>query len=122
MDTKPFMFGYATNRTEVPNIGGYYCSVQCMWINGLTHQPAIERSDNSELFTKTKVNNEQDDDGVFSLELATKTHVQVEQDDSNIEHCFFAELLTKTDVVQESDDNCANQEFLGFFDDSINHE
>lgn len=122
MVNMPFLFGYATNRTEVPNIDGYYSSVQCMWINELTDLPAIERPDNSELFTKTKVNNEQDDDGVFSLELATKTYVQVEQDDSNIDHCFFAELLTKTDVAQESDDNCVNRDFLGFFDDSINHE
>lgn len=122
MGNMPFLFGYATSRTEVPSIEGYYNSIQCMWINTLTDLPAIERPDNSELFTKTKVNNEQDDDGVFSLELATKTHVQVEQDDSNIEHSFFSELLTKTDVVQESDDNCVNGEFLGFFDDSINHE
>ena len=54
-----------------------------------------------ELYTKTEVEREKDEDGVESLELETKTLVRREDDDEDYR---LFELFTKTRVEREDDD------------------
>ena len=78
----PYLSHFACPRTEVPPLGGFYCTEKAMWmvetVNGPL--PAIECSLAShEMRTKTEITSESDDD--ILLELLTKTAVQSEQDD-----------------------------------------
>lgn len=54
-----------------------------------------------ELYTKTKIDREDDEDSVRLVELQTKTLVERESDDDDFR---LLELLTKTEAERESDD------------------
>ena len=54
-----------------------------------------------ELYTKTEVHREDDEEGAGLVELRTKTHIHREDDDDDNR---LLELLTKTRAERESDD------------------
>ncbi|MDR5863385.1 hypothetical protein QC758_10475 [Halomonas campisalis] len=104
----PFLAKSAIARTTESSIPGYYCDEMDMWVveTEIGKVPIISKGAIPQLITKTKVNEEEDDESPFSLQLVTKTEQQIERDDDHPP--FFNEvlqLITKTDTVQESDDN-----------------
>lgn len=105
----PFLARTGKTRTGEDQLPGYYCDDQQMWVVE-TEQgvlPIINEQALSQLMTKTRVHNEEDDDNIFALELITKTHQQIESDDdTGPRGCNnLLQLVTKTDSVQEVDDN-----------------
>tara|TARA_R110002051_G_scaffold309855_6_gene382740 strand:+ start:4481 stop:4948 length:468 start_codon:yes stop_codon:yes gene_type:complete len=105
----PFLARTGKIRTGEDQLPGYYCDEQQMWVVE-TEQgvlPIINEQALSQLMTKTRVHNEEDDDNIFALELITKTHQQIESDDdTGPRGCNnLLQLVTKTDSVQEVDDN-----------------
>lgn len=83
LNEQPFLFGFATKRTDVKSFSGYYCRESSMWIDEKLGLPAIEAHHLAELKTVTEVRQEEDDECVTSLEILTKTHANVEKDDSD---------------------------------------
>lgn len=113
----PILFRSSTPRTGGPEIPGAYSHARSVWVIGDGAQaiPIVEASDVDllEITTKTKVDNEVDDDQLVALggrpstfipELLTKTDVQQESDDAISASAGLLELETKTAVNQESDD------------------
>ncbi len=104
----PFLFGFATKRTDASSVDGFYCKERSMWIDSSLGLPAIEVSNHPELRTITKVKQEQDDECASSLEILTKTHANVEKDDSDPYFSTYSQLHTKTDACTEADDTALN--------------
>ena len=112
----PFLARMGTPRTGEDRLPGYYCERQQMWVVDTTHgtQPIINEQALSQLLTKTRAHEEEDDDSYLALELMTKTHQQIESDDDT-RPTFYSnllELVTKTDSVQEVDDNLSSIQLL----------
>lgn len=101
---RPLILDYKLSRVDDSERTSFeydpIASLNMININGL-NRPFIEtkRSD-VELETKTKVNQEHDDDD-FRLELATKTFTKTERDDEGFN---LLEMETKTLKTQERDD------------------
>lgn len=107
MAKSPFLAAAATVRTGEDKIPGYYSAELDMWVvdtpDGV--RPIIAEGALSELFTKTKVNVEQDDEACWQLEVMTKTFTKVESDDEHPqEQNHLLQLMTKTDANVERDD------------------
>lgn len=104
----PFLTAFAARRTETGAIPGFYSAAHDMWVadgaNGLV--PIISSSrDLAELTTKTKVNQESDDDEITSLlEITTKTDSNNEGDDQVKHAGAFLDISTKTEAQLERDD------------------
>ena len=67
-------------------------------------KPVIARGALAELLTKTRQDEEQDDDTLFMLETITKTYHRTESDDELLWAKPILELLSKTDTISERDD------------------
>ncbi|RXE49625.1 hypothetical protein B4O83_04545 [Chromohalobacter israelensis] len=76
--------------------------------------PIINEQALSQLMTKTRTHEEEDDDSYLALELMTKTHQQTESDDDTgpIGYNHLLQLATKTDSIQEVDDNYSASQLL----------
>lgn len=112
----PFLARTGKTRTGEDQLPGYYCDEQQMWVVD-TEQgvlPIINEQALSQLMTKTRVNNEEDDDNYLALELITKTHQQLESDDDTrpMGCNNLLQLVTKTDSIQEVDDNYSASQLL----------
>ncbi|WP_222105010.1 hypothetical protein [Halomonas sp. SH5A2] len=112
----PFLARTGKTRTGEDQLPGYYCNEQQMWVVE-TEQgvlPIINNQALSQLMTKTRVHNEEDDDNYLALELITKTHQQLESDDdTRPTGCNnLLQLVTKTDTVHEVDDNYSASQLL----------
>ncbi|RLM14180.1 hypothetical protein BIY27_08090 [Gibbsiella quercinecans] len=125
----PYLARYAVPRTGENVIPGYYSSELDVWVIDEIEGPIpiILKGKMAETMTKTRVRQEEDDDGHFILlETITKSFANQERDDSDLEmnhlnnidkqnisnlkdiskmHSHLLELTTKTDVVQERDDS-----------------
>lgn len=104
----PFLARAGLLRTGEREIPGYYCERQQMWVIDTVEgpQPIIDERTLSQLLTKTRVNDEDDDDTYLALELMTKTLQQLEgDDDRTYGPNSLLQLLTKTDTIEEADDN-----------------
>ena len=105
----PLLISLAVPRSDQEHLPGSYDPNSQVWVvktqNGL--RPLIEAAPRlSELSTKTKVIQEQDDISATALlETVTKTYKQLERDDA-VDGLPFAllELSTKTEVSPERDD------------------
>ena len=77
-------------------------------------QPIINKQALSQLQTKSRVREEEDDHSVFALELMTKTNHQIESDDDTRPNGYnnLLQLVTKTDSVEEVDDNYSASDLL----------
>lgn len=103
----PFLANSAIPRTGDSKLPGYYSKEKDMWVveteSGV--KPVIAKGALAELLTKTRQDEEQDDDASFVLETITKTHQQTESDDDSfVGSNHVLELLSKTDAVSERDD------------------
>ncbi|MGY0553312.1 hypothetical protein ACW17M_08890 [Vreelandella sp. 2A-K22] len=112
----PFLANAGKPRTGEDQLPGYYCEQQQMWVVD-TEQgvlPIINKKALSQLMTKTRVHNEEDDDNYLALELITKTHQQLESDDDTrpTGHNNLLQLVTKTDSIQEVDDNYSASQLM----------
>lgn len=112
----PFLAKAGTPRTGADQLPGYYCEQQQMWVVD-TEQgvlPIINEQALSQLLTKTRVHEEEDDDSYLALELMTKTHQQVESDDDTRPTGYnnLLQLATKTESIQEVDDNYSASQLL----------
>ena len=109
----PFLAKAGTLRTGEDQLPGYYCEHQKMWVvdTELGAQPIINEQALSQLLTKTRVQEEEDDDSYLALELMTKTYLQIESDDDTrpTGASNLLQLVTKSDSVQEVDDHSASQ-------------
>ncbi|MEG3081194.1 hypothetical protein R3F64_15110 [Halomonas sp. 5021] len=105
----PFLARAGKTRTGEDQLPGYYCDEQQMWVVETEQgvQPIINKQTLSQLMTKTRVHNEEDDDNYLALELITKTHQQLESDDDTrpMGCNNLLQLVTKTDTAHEVDDN-----------------
>ena len=112
----PFLAKTAQLRTGEGHIPGYYSDEMDMWVveTGNGPAPIITDGTLSQLLTKTRVSDEDDDDSPFALELMTKTSQQLESDDDRplFESNQLLQLLTKTDTVSEQDDNFEPNHYL----------
>ena len=112
----PFLARTGKTRTGEDQLPGYYCDDQQMWVVE-TEQgvlPIINEQALSQLMTKTRVHNEEDDDNYLALELITKTHQKLESDDDTrpMGYNNLLQLVTKTDSIQEVDDNYSASQLL----------
>tara|TARA_R100001369_G_scaffold4961_6_gene13958 strand:- start:18582 stop:19031 length:450 start_codon:yes stop_codon:yes gene_type:complete len=112
----PFLAKAGKPRTGEDQLPGYYCEQQQMWVVD-TEQgalPIINEQALSQLMTKTRVHNEEDDDNYLALELITKTYQQLESDDDTRPTGYnnLLQLITKTDSIQEVDDNYSASQLL----------
>ena len=112
----PFLAKSGKPRTGEDQLPGYYCELHQMWVVE-TEQgvlPIINEQTLSQLMTKTRVHNEEDDDNYLALSLITKTHQQLESDDDTRPMTYnnLLELVTKTDSIQETDDNFSTSQLL----------
>lgn len=103
----PFLANAAIPRTGESKLPGYYSKEKDMWVveteSGV--KPVIAKGALAELLTKTRQDEEQDNDVSFVLETITKTHQQTESDDDSfVGSNQVLELLSKTDTVSERDD------------------
>lgn len=103
----PFLASVAIPRTGESKLPGHYSSEKDMWVveteSGI--KPVIARGALAELLTKTRQDEEQDDDTPFMLETITKTFQQTESDDESFTGPNqVLELLSKTDSISERDD------------------
>lgn len=106
-EAMPFLARFAIARTGEDRLPGYYSTEMAMWVvnSEAGPVPIIDHFALAELMTKTKVNAEQDDEGLYSLdELKTVTEVRAESDDVDSAMSHLLELVTKTDTVVEKDD------------------
>lgn len=104
MENKPLILDYAVNRTEKNSpqfTYNYRESMSYINMNGIPKAIIESNNTNSELLTKTRIYQEQDDDNIQFLEMLTKTKVHQERDDEDIS---LLELQTKTLVNTERDD------------------
>lgn len=112
----PFLAKTGKPRTGEDQLPGYYCEQQQMWVvetdQGVL--PIINEQTLSQLMTKTRVHNEEDDDNYLTLALITKTHQQLESDDDTrpMGYNNLLQLITKTDSIQEVDDNFSASQLL----------
>ena len=102
---KPLIFDYQVSRTEHSvEIKYRYdetLSLNVLDIDGVA-KPFIDiDASDVEFMTKTRVRQENDDDGFNFAELMTKTKVSGERSDL---HDLFLELKTKTFTIAEKDD------------------
>jgi len=107
----PFLAQYASVRTSSRELQGYYSKEFAMWVVAINGReiPLIDYINTEvELATKTKVEQESDDqeDMFAMIELSTKTESQPEQDDAGDITCF--EIVTKTDAQTEQDDTSSD--------------
>lgn len=105
----PFLATTAIARTGGSTLPGYYSDDRDLWVVETTAglQPVIAKGALAELLTKTRQDNEQDDDGdtALMLETVTKTFQRTESDDECVvEPNCVLELLSKTDTTSEQDD------------------
>jgi len=112
----PFLAKAGTPRTGEDQLPGYYCDEQKMWVLD-TEQgvlPIINEQAVSQLLTKTRVHEEEDDDSYLAFELMTKTHQQIESDDDTgpVGYNNLLQLVTKTDSIQEVDDSYSASQLL----------
>jgi len=114
--TSPFLAKVGTPRTGDDRLPGYYCEQQQMWMVDTEQgaQPIINDHILSQLQTKTRADEEEDDDSCLALELMTKTHQQIESDDDTRPNDFnsLLQLATKTDSIQEVDDSYSANQLL----------
>lgn len=106
-EAMPFLARFEIARTGEDRLPGYYSTEMAMWVvdSEAGPVPIIDHFALAELMTKTKVNAEQDDEGLYSLEeLKTVTEVRAESDDVDSAISHLLELVTKTDTVVEKDD------------------
>ncbi|WP_258190057.1 hypothetical protein [Stutzerimonas stutzeri] len=105
----PFLANAGTPRTGEDQLPGYYCEQQQMWVVDTAQgtQPIINEQALSQLLTKTRAHEEEDDDSYLALELMTKTYLQIESDDDTQPSGYnnLLQLVTKTALTQEVDDN-----------------
>ncbi|MBP5981763.1 MAG: hypothetical protein KA748_16345 [Halomonas sp.] len=112
----PFLAKSGKPRTGEDQLPGYYCEQHQMWVvetdQGVL--PIINEQTLSQLMTKTRVHNEEDDDNYLALSLITKTHQQLESDDDTrpMGYNNLLQLVTKTDSIQEVDDNFSASQLL----------
>jgi hypothetical protein len=104
----PFLVQFAVDRTSHPEIEGAYSPDLHVWAIDTPDgpMPIIElRKDFIEALTKTRVNQEADDDQGRSIlsEFLTKTDVKQESDDASYA-ANLLELETKTEAEMEHDD------------------
>ncbi|WP_278348262.1 hypothetical protein [Stutzerimonas kunmingensis] len=103
----PFLASAAILRTGESKLPGHYSNEKDMWVveteSGV--KPVIARGALAELLTKTRQDEEQDDDTLFMLETITKTYHRTESDDESFSGpSQVLELLSKTDTISERDD------------------
>jgi hypothetical protein len=103
----PFLAKYASERTESAEMQGRYCSKVSMWVvDHKGEETSLIDVDTGlvELVTKTRTQQESDDQEGFSAmaELETKTNSRIEHDNADLAAC--QEMATKTDAQMESDD------------------
>ncbi|MGR0057229.1 hypothetical protein ACUS54_27020 [Pseudomonas aeruginosa] len=112
----PFLAKAGIPRTGEDRLPGYYCEQQKMWVVDTEQgtQPIINEPALSQLLTKTRAHEEEDDDSYLALELITKTHQQIESDDDTrpTGYSNLLQLVTKTESVQEVDDNYSASQLL----------
>lgn len=101
---RPLALNFAIDRKEdfsIPYEYDYFESLSTIEING-SKIPFID-SDTLDvsLLTKTKVNQEREDEHSYQLELTTKTERSRERDDHHSSLLFFQ---TKTFTAKERDD------------------
>ena len=104
----PFLAQVAQPRTEGSEMPGHYSNELDMWVVETDQgvKPIIAEGVLAQLVTKTKVQQEEDDDSPYALQLMTKTEQQLEGDDeSHFVTNQMLQLLTKTNQVQGEDDN-----------------
>jgi hypothetical protein len=105
---KPIILDYAINRKEERNPIFKYDfkeSLNIISVGNDKKVPFIDSAlDNLVLLTKTKANQESDDDNFNMLELQTKTRAARESDDNS----FLFEAVTKTFTNRERDDESFN--------------
>jgi len=104
---EPYLMRYSVLRTSESELPGYYSPDLDVWVvdQDKSQVPVVNVCNRSELTTKTKVGEEQDDESLCFLETLTKTEVQQERDDADLEMSHLLELTTKTHTSTESDDN-----------------
>ncbi|HEV2567957.1 hypothetical protein [Sphingomonas sp.] len=105
----PLLFRHATPRTNHPPLPGSYDPEQNAWVvdgpEGKTPVITLADADLVEITTKTKVNQEADDEVGSLVELETKTEVLHETDDEDSPPTRgLVEITTKTAAKQEQDD------------------
>ncbi|WP_457440392.1 hypothetical protein [Pseudomonas sp. TE3786] len=111
----PFLAQVAQPRTEGSEMPGHYSKELDMWVLETDHgiKPIIDEGVLAQLATKTKVQQEEDDDSPYALQLMTKTEQQLEGDDeSHFATSQALQLLTKSNQVQEGDDNFIKSSLL----------
>lgn len=107
MFVEPFLARHAVDRTGTRVLPGRYDAASCLWVVP-TPEGDVPLVDSdiqlAELTTKTKVLNEQDDEGMHVVQLAAGTHtaINTEQDDAPLLALLTA---TITEVAQEADDH-----------------
>lgn len=117
----PLLLRNATPRLSHQAIPGSYDETMAVWAIGGGHarQPIVEAGDLDllEISTKTKVEQEADDESLPRLshasrpmshelpELLTKTDIQQESDDEISASTALTEIETKTRIQQERDDD-----------------
>jgi len=108
-NTSPFLAKAGIPRTGDDQLPGYYSEEEQMWVVDTAQgtQPIINEHALSQLLTKTRAHEEEDDDSYLALELMTKTYLQIESDDDTQPSGFnnLLQLTTKTASNQEADDN-----------------
>lgn len=104
----PLLVKHAVLRSGGEDIPGYYSQDLDMWVVKKKGRevPLIDLTiPQNELVTKTKSNEERDDEEqTYALSLVTKTDVQLESDDEQFSIYGLAELATKTNATPERDD------------------
>lgn len=103
----PFLARAAIPRTGESKLPGHYSKEKDMWVveteSGL--KPVIAKGALAELLTKTRQDEEQDDDTPFMLETITKTCHRTESDDEGFTGSNqMLELFSKTNTISGRDD------------------
>lgn len=103
----PFLASAAIPRIGESKLPGHYSKDKDMWVveteSGV--KPVIAKGALAELLTKTRQDEEQDDDTPFMLETITKTYQRTESDDDSFTRPNQAlELLSKTNTISERND------------------
>lgn len=103
----PFLASVAIPRTGESTLPGHYSKERDMWVVATEtgEKPVIAKGALAELLTKTRQDEEQDDDMPFMLETFTKSFQRTESDDESVTgQCQMLELLSKTSTISERDD------------------
>ncbi|WP_426954959.1 hypothetical protein [Muricoccus radiodurans] len=108
ISVRPLLTTLAVARSGDNSIPGHYCPDQQVWVveTNSGPKPLVQVCAHSaELTTKTKAQQEQDDQAWPALmEGTTKTSVRQERDDASLRDLAILELATKTEVKVERDD------------------